>query len=204
MYSKTSPSTKILLFRTFAPFSSSPYPETNPNPSTATPQLPSITLVTGSYRFSRGRTNRKRHETHESCSFLRPLVSKIFTRTAVSFPTDMRPPRCHSPTTSGGKPSCRGVLSRFVATEMSRFVLYFLFLFEQFQHHPELPIGVRSVHALHILLAQISTWIFRMKRYALRSTTSSLLHRVPIRSGLYRRLRNRDVAGRMKRRTGMS
>ena len=118
---------------------------------------------------------------------------EIFTRTAVSFPTGMQTPRRHYTTTSVGKPISRGALSRFVATEVIQFVLYFLFLFEQFRHHPELPIGMRSVHTLCILLARISTGIFRMKRSALRGTSSPLLHRVPIVCVLYRRLRVRDV-----------
>ena len=124
--------------------------------------------------------NQKRHEMHESCRLIRPLASKIFTRTAVSFSTGMRPLRCHSATISGGKPSRRGAISRFVVTEMSQFVLCFLFLFEQSRHHPELPIGMRSVHALCILLARISTWIFRMERSALHSKSSSLPYHVSI------------------------
>ena len=87
---------------------------------------------------------------------------------------------------------------------MSRFVLYFLFFFEQFRHHPELPIGMRLVHTLCILLAQILNGIFRMERSALHGTYSPLLHRVPIRRGLYRQLRDRDVVGGVKRRIGMS
>ena len=67
----------------------------------------------GGYRFSSGRTNQKRHETHKTCSPIRTLASKIFIRKAVSWPTDMRPPRRHSVTTSRGTPSCRGGLSRF-------------------------------------------------------------------------------------------
>ena len=58
------------------------------------------------------------------------MASKIFTRTSVSFPTGMRPTRRHSSTTIGVKPSRCGELSRFVATEVSRFVLYFLFFFQ--------------------------------------------------------------------------
>ena len=64
---------------------------------------------------------------HESCSSIRPLASKIFIHTAVSFPTDMRPPRYHSATTSRGNYSRCGALIRFFAMEVSRFVLYFLF-----------------------------------------------------------------------------
>ena len=115
-YYKTATSTQILTFSTLAPSSSFPCSDITPNPSTTTPQLPSIALVTGGYRFSRGRTNQKSHETHGSCSSIRPLVSKIFTRTAVSFPTGMQPPRRHSTTTRGGKTSSCGALSRFVAT----------------------------------------------------------------------------------------
>ena len=185
-YSKTAPSTQILTFSTLSTSSSSPCPGTTPNPSTTTPQLPRISLVTGGYQFIRDRTNRKRHETHDSCSSIRLLASEIFTRTAVSLPTGMRPLRRHSTTTSGGRYSCCGVLSRVVAMEVSQFVLYFLFLFEQFHHHPELPIGMRLVHALHILLDRISTGIFRMEHSALRGTSSPLPHRVPIRRGLYR------------------
>ena len=153
--------------------------------------------MTGGYQFSRGRTNQKRHKTHKSCSSIRPVPSKIFTSTAVSLPTDMQPPRC------GVKPSRRGEISRFVATEVIQFVLYFLFLFEIFRHHPELTIGMRLVHDLRILLARILTGIFRMKRSALRGMSSSLLHRIPIRRGLYRQLRERDFAGGVKRMTGM-
>ena len=159
--------------------------------------------MTGGYRFSHGRTNRKRHKMHESCSSIRTLASKIFTLTAVSFSTCMQTPRRHSATTSGGEPSRRGALSQFIATEVSRFVLYFLFLFEQFRHHPEFPIGVRSVHALLIFLAQILTGIFRMERSELRGTSSSLLHRVPIRRVLYHRLRERDIVVGVKSRTVM-
>ena len=120
--------------------------------------------MTGGYQFSCGRTNRKRHETNKSCSLILTLESKIFTGTAVSFPTVMQLPKCHSATTSGGNPSRRGAPCRFV--------LYFLFLFEQFHHHPELPIGMRSVHSLCILLDQISTGIFRMERSTIRGTLS--------------------------------
>ena len=87
---------------------------------------------------------------------------------------------------------------------MSRFVLYFLFLFEQFRHHPELPIGMYSVHALRILLAQISTGIFRMERSAICGTSPPLPHRFPIKRGLCHQLHERDVAGGMKSMTGMS
>ena len=126
-YYKTASSIQILTFNTLAPFSSSPCPETTPSPYRNNPQLPNIALEMGSYRFSCGRTNRKLYEMHDSCSSIRPLASKLFTRTAVSFPTYMQPLRRHSATTSGGNPSRRGVLSRFVATEVSQFVLYFLF-----------------------------------------------------------------------------
>ena len=117
--SKTVPFTQILTFHTLKTSSSCPCPDTTRNPSTTTPQLPRIALVTGGYQFSRGRTNRKRHKTHESCISIRPLASKIFTRTVVSFPTGMQPPRRHSATTNRGKPSRRGALSQFVATEVS-------------------------------------------------------------------------------------
>ena len=116
----------------------------------------------------------------------------------------MQPPRCHSATISGGKHIRCGALSRFVATEVSRFVLYFLFFFEEFRHHPELHIGIRLVHAFCILLARISTGIFFMGRFVLFGTFSLLLHRIPIQRGLYHRLRERDVVGGgVKRRTGM-
>ena len=157
-----------------------PCPDTITNPSTTTPQLPSISLVMGGYQFSHRRTNRKRHKTHESCSSIWPLASKIFTRTSVSLPTDMRPLRRHYATTSGGEPSLSVELSRFFATEVSRFILYFLFLFEKFCHHPELPLGMQSIHALCILLARIFTGIFRMKWSALRDMLSPLPHPVPI------------------------
>ena len=132
--------------------------------------------------------NWKRHETQESCSLIRPLVSKIFTCIAVYYPTDMQPPWRHFATTNKGKTSRCGSLSRLVATEVTQFVLYFLFLFEQFHHNPELPIGTRLVHALCIVLARILTRIFRMERSALHATLSPLLHRVPIRCGLYHQL----------------
>ena len=73
-YSKKAPSTQIMSFRTLPTSSSSPCPETTMNPSANTPKLPSIALLTGGYRFSRGITNWKRHETHESCSSIRTLV----------------------------------------------------------------------------------------------------------------------------------
>ena len=88
-YYKTATSTQILTFSTLAPSSSFPCSDTAPNPSTTTPQLPSIALVTGGYQFSRVRTNRNRHETQDSCIFIQPLAPKVFTRTAVSFPTCM-------------------------------------------------------------------------------------------------------------------
>ena len=128
-YYKIEPSTHILTFITLDPSLSSPCPNTTPNPSTTTLQLPSIQLVTGGYRFSRGRMNRKRHKTHKSCSSILPFASKILSRTSVSFPTEMRPPRHYSATTSRGKTSRCGALSRFVAIEVSWFVLYFLFFF---------------------------------------------------------------------------
>ena len=68
LYSKTVPSSQILTFSTLAPSLLSPCPYTNTNPSTTTPQLPIIALVTGGYQFSCDRTNQKRHETQESCS----------------------------------------------------------------------------------------------------------------------------------------
>ena len=147
----------------------------------------------GGYRFSRGRTNRKRHETHESCSSIRPLALKIFTLTSVSFPTVIQPPRRHSTTTIRSNPIRRGMRSRLVATEVSRFFLYIYF--EQFRHHPELPIRMRLVHALRILLDRISTGIFHMVRSALRGTSHPLLLNFPIRRGLYRKLCEIDVAG---------
>ena len=62
---------------------------------------------------------------------------------------------------------------------------------------------MRLLHALRIILAQISTGIFRMEGSALRGNLSPLFHRVPIRRGMYRQLRERDVAWGMKRRMGM-
>ena len=147
------------MYSTLAPSSSSPWPDTTPDPSTTTSELPSIEWVTGGYWFSCGRTNQKSHETHDSYSLIRPLASKIFTRTAVSFPNGMQPLRRHYATTSVGKPSHRGEQWRFVVTEVSQFILYFLFIFEQFLQHPKLPTGMRLVHALHILLARILTRI---------------------------------------------
>ena len=126
-YSKRAPSTQIMTFSTFTPSPSLPCSDTTPNPSKTTPQLHSIALVMVGYRFSHGRTNWKCHEMHESCSFIETLPSKVFTHTAVSFPTGIRPPRRHSTTTSGSKPSQRGALSQFVATEVNQFVLNFLF-----------------------------------------------------------------------------
>ena len=73
-FSKKAPSTQILTFSTLAPSSSSPFPDTIPNPYTNTPQLPSIALLTGGYQFSHGIMNWKRHETHESCSSIRLLA----------------------------------------------------------------------------------------------------------------------------------
>ena len=107
-YSKTSPYNQILTFSTLAPFSLSPCPETTPNPSTTTPQLTIIALVTGGNRFRRRWTNRNSHKMHESCSSIWPLASKIFTHPAVSFPTGMQPPRHRPNTTIGGKPSLCG------------------------------------------------------------------------------------------------
>ena len=179
-YYKIAPSTQILTSSTLAPSLPYPYDDTTPNPSTTTPKLPIIALVTDGYRFSRGRTNRKRHETHDSCSSIWPLASKIFTPTAVSLPTGMRPLRRHYSTTIRGNPSRRGALSRFVATGASRFVLCFLFFFEKFRHHPELLIGMRLVYALHILLARILTGIFRMEWSALSGTSYPLTQSVPI------------------------
>ena len=135
--------------------------------------------MSGGYIFIRGIKNQKRHETHESCSLIRPLASKIFTRTAVYFPTDMQTPSRHSATTSRGNSSRRGALRQFVAMEVRLFVLYFLFLFEQFRHHPELPFRMRSVHALPILMDRISTGIFRMERSALCGKLSPLYPQRP-------------------------
>ena len=128
-YYKTAPYTQILKFGTLAPSLSFPFPDTTPNPSTTTPQLPSIASVIGGYRFSHGRTNQKCHEMPKIFSSIRLLALKIFTRTSVSFPTDMQPPRSHSTTTRVGKHNRHGALSQFVATEVSQFVLYFLVFF---------------------------------------------------------------------------
>ena len=142
-YSKIASSTQILTFRTLAPFLSLPCPDTNMNPYTTTPQLPSIALVTGGYQFSRSRTNQKRHKTHDSFSLIWPLATKIFTCTAVSFPTGMQPPRLlhrpgggqngisSSPTRHGGSSSCSYIIhSRFCKYIFLVLIVFYLHSFK--------------------------------------------------------------------------
>ena len=203
-YSKTAPSTHIMTFSTLAPSSSSPCPDITPKPSTTIPQLPNIVLVTGGYRFSRGRTNKNRHETHESCTMIRPLASIIFTRPAISFPTSMQPLRCHSATTDGGKPSGHGALRKFVATEVSRFVLYFCFCLNNSATILNflLGCGTYTLFAYYWPGYQPGSSVWNGLHFVVR--LPPLPHRIPTRHGLYRQLHKRGIAGEMKRRRGMS